>query len=159
MIISISGTPGTGKTRLAKKLAKDLKFKYIDGNKVISLHHLRESHDSKRMCHIIDVNKFSRAVLDMVLGNSIVDSHLSHHLKKAGLCIVCRSELAKLKKRLEKRGYPPSKVRENLDAEIFEVCLSEAIELGQTVIIHKGDYAKTLKKVRAYCSGIRRNAS
>jgi len=30
MIIAVSGTPGTGKTTIAKKLAKALNLKYID---------------------------------------------------------------------------------------------------------------------------------
>ena len=34
-VIIISGTPGTGKTTLAKKLAKKLDFEYIDINKII----------------------------------------------------------------------------------------------------------------------------
>ena len=60
----------------------------------------------------------------------IVDSHLSHYLPKkyVDLCIVTKCNLKTLKKRLEKKGYPSNKVRENLDAEIFDVCLNEAKE-------------------------------
>jgi broad-specificity NMP kinase len=41
--------------------------------------------------------------------------------------------LKKLKKRLEKRNYSKSKIRENLDAEIFDVCLVEAKEKGHKI--------------------------
>src|SRR3989344_3218410 len=43
------------------------------------------------------------------------------------------SKLKKVKKRLEKRGYNKLKIRENLDAEIFDVCYEEAKELGHKV--------------------------
>ena len=34
-IIIVTGTPGTGKTTIAKKLAKKLNFHYLDVNNVI----------------------------------------------------------------------------------------------------------------------------
>ncbi len=36
MAILVSGTPGTGKTTIAKKIAKQKCYKYIDVNKIIS---------------------------------------------------------------------------------------------------------------------------
>ena len=44
-----------------------------------------------------------------------------------------RNSLKTLKKRLEKRGYSKEKVRENLDAEIFDTCRIEALEAGHNV--------------------------
>ena len=65
----------------------------------------------------------------------VIDSHLSHYLPKkyVKLCVVTKCDLKVLKKRLEKRKYSKGKVRENLDAEIFDVCLNEAKELGHKV--------------------------
>ena len=59
----------------------------------------------------------------------VIDSHLSHHLpaKYVDLCYVMKCDLKKLKKRLINRGYSNNKVRENLDAEILQVCLLEAL--------------------------------
>ena len=77
----------------------------------------------------------------------ILDSHLSHYLDKkyADLCVVVKCDIAILKKRLEKRGYNKKKIRENLDAEIFYVCLVEAIELGHRVVVV--DTSKGFKNV------------
>ena len=47
--------------------------------------------------------------------------------------IIVKTSLKNLKKRLEKRGYNKLKVRENLEAEIFDVCFEEAKELGHKV--------------------------
>jgi broad-specificity NMP kinase len=45
--------------------------------------------------------------------------------------------LKELRKRLEKRGYDGEKVRENIDSEIFDVCLNEAKDKGHyTFVIH-----------------------
>ena len=67
----------------------------------------------------------------------VIDSHMSHYLpgKYASLCIVTRCSLKKLKKRLELKGYKAEKVRENLDAEIFEVCLQETLEMGHKPLV------------------------
>ena len=67
----------------------------------------------------------------------IIDSHLSHYLPKkyADLCIVTKCSLKTLKHRLEQKGYSKNKVRENLDAEIFDICLNEARESGHNILI------------------------
>ena len=70
-------------------------------------------------------------------GGIIIDSHLSHYLPKryVGLCIVTKCGLKELKRRLKKKKYPYNKIRENLDAEIFDICLSEAKESRHKVIV------------------------
>ena len=67
----------------------------------------------------------------------IIDSHLSHYLpeKYADLCIIAKCNLKVLENRLKKKGYSKSKVRENLDAEIFDVCLNEAKENKHKIIV------------------------
>jgi len=51
------------------------------------------------------------------------------------LCIVTKCDLKKLESRLKKRKYSQSKIRENLDAEIFDVCLNEAKENGHKIMV------------------------
>ena len=57
---------------------------------------------------------------------------MSHHLPKSlvDLCIVTVCNLKILQERLEKRRYGKKKIRENLDAEIFGVCVEEAKAQG-----------------------------
>ena len=51
------------------------------------------------------------------------------------LCIVLTcSNLKELEKRLKKRKYSKAKIRENLDAEIFQTCLMGAKEGGHKVV-------------------------
>ena len=42
--------------------------------------------------------------------------------------------MKKLEKRLKERKYSKKKIRENLDAEIFQICLNEAKENGHKVV-------------------------
>ena len=174
--IIVTGTPCTGKTTLAKTLAKKLNFNYIDANKIVKKYNIAEGYDKKRKTKIVDANKLNKALIKEIetikkyqlnkksiikninIENSIkdksiksnknkkiknkniengiiIDSHLSHYLPKkcVDLCIVAKCDIRELKRRLENRGYDKNKVRENLDAEIFDVCLSEAKEMKHEV--------------------------
>ena len=65
-VIAVTGTPGTGKTALSKKLAKKLDFYYLDANKVISKYKLSEGYDKKRNTKIVDVNKLNRKLIEEI---------------------------------------------------------------------------------------------
>lgn len=143
-VIVITGTPGTGKTSVAKELSLLLHYTYVDGIKIAK--QVSEGYDKIRRTLIVDRRKFSSSVLALIRAlkassnapkGLVIDSHMSHFLpaRYADLCIVTRCSLKLLKKRLEARGYPAAKVRENLDAEIFDTCLVEAEELGHNVFV------------------------
>ena len=137
MRIICTGTPGTGKTTIAKAIAKKCHMQYVEVNKIIKTNNLREGYDKKRQTYIVDEKKLTKILLQYVQKNKsyIIDSHLSHYLpaKKVTLCIVTKTDLKELKKRLEKRKYPKAKIRENIDAEIFDICYQEALEAGHTI--------------------------
>ncbi len=159
-VVAITGTPGTGKTYLSKILAKKLGFYYVDipklGNSIYA------GYDKSRRVKIVDTNKmviaFKRLYNHAKNQNYkgiIFDSHLSHYLprKLVELCIVLICDIKKLKRILEKRGYTSKKIRENLDAEIFEICYNEAIEKGHKVLkidtttLNKKSLSKIVNKV------------
>jgi len=155
--IIVTGTPGTGKTTVAKRLAKELNWKYIDVNKFITKERLSEGYDWKKKCKIVDEKKLGRALAKLITDSKddlVIDSHLSHYIspKSVDLCIVTRCNLKLLRRRLKSRGYTESKIKDNLESEIFEVCLTEAQENGHQVIIvdtdSKVDYEKLTKNVK-----------
>ena len=138
-LIIITGTPCTGKSTLAKALARKLGYKRVD------LHHyyktISSGYNKKKQAYDIDKKKFIAFVkkkLSPTKTGLIIDSHISHLLpsKIVDLCIVLTcSNLKLLQKRLKKRKYSKEKIRENLDAEIFQVCLLEAREQKHKIIV------------------------
>ena len=109
-------------------------------------------YETTKKCYTIDYPKFKKLVLQKLTQSKIgliIDSHIAHHLPKAMVdrCIVLTcSNLKELQKRLAKRKYSLRKIRENIDAEIFQVCLMEAKEKGHK-ILHQDTSATTKKKL------------
>ena len=130
----ISGTPGTGKSTLAKKLDKKEKAVHIDVNTLIKKEKIFDKYDKKLKTMIVDIRKLITRLEKLIKEyqkkqqDIIIDSHLAHYLnpKLVSRCIITKCNLKTLKRRLEKRGYSKKKVRENLDAEILDVCALEA---------------------------------
>ena len=132
---------------LAIALAKKLQFERLD------LHNYNKSissgYNSKKQAYDIDKNKFMALVkkkLSHTKKGLVIDSHISHLLpqKLVDVCIVLTcSNLKVLQKRLQQRKYSKDKIRENLDAEIFQVCLMEAQEMGHRIIMVDTSREKT----------------
>ena len=145
-IIIISGTPGTGKTTLSKKLSKVMDFYYLDVNKLISKHKLSEGYDRKRKTKVIDVNKLNKKLIleiknfkkqNKKYNGIIIDSHLSHYIprKYVDFCIVTKCDIKELNKRLKNKKFHQSKIKENLEAEIFDICYNEAKQGKHNIIV------------------------
>jgi len=154
-VICISGTPGTGKTVLAKKIAKKLGYTCIDVKKVIKDNKLNKEYDKKRRTYIVDVKELNQILVGLIKKSKkqlIIDSHLSHELPKkyVRLCIITKCSLKELGKRLKKRKYNKNKIRENLDSEIFDICLIEAKENKHKILIV--DMSEITKGTRSFAS-------
>ena len=159
-VIIVTGTPGTGKSTLAKKLANYLSAKLLDVNKIINKHKLKESYEKSRDTYIINTKKLNKILISYITQEKkvktpylIIDSHLSHYLshKYVNLCIITTCNLKKLQSRLKKRKYNQAKVRENLDAEIFEIIYHEAKQSHHKLIkidTTKGINLNTLNKIK-----------
>ncbi|MBI2663987.1 adenylate kinase family protein [Candidatus Woesearchaeota archaeon] len=141
-IIAVTGTPGTGKSTIARKLSLLLHYQYLDGSQLIKSAKIARGYDKKRRTAIVDPALFTREVLKVRakcakkgIKGLIVDSHLAHFLPKRAVscCIVLSCAISALAKRLSKKGFNQPKIRENLDAEIFDTILVEATESGHKI--------------------------
>jgi len=143
-VICVTGTPATGKTTLSKKLAKRLNYYYLNVNRVISKYKLSEGYDKKGRTKIVDIRKLIRFLTMQIkdfkkirkYSGMIIDSHLSHYLprKYVDFCIVTKCDIKVLNKRLKKKGYHKAKIQENLQSEIFDICMNEAKERRHNII-------------------------
>jgi adenylate kinase len=48
--------------------------------------------------------------------------------------VVAKCDIKELNERLKKRKYSQAKIKENLQAEIFNICYNEAFEMGHKII-------------------------
>ena len=153
-VVVISGTPGTGKSTLAKKMVKECGFKRLDVSK-----HYKEistGYNRKKQCYDIDMKKFEKLVKERLKETTkkglVIDSHIGQLLPKklVTVCIILTcSNLRKLKNRLKRRKYSKKKIEENIQAEIFQTCLHEAREKGHNVVVvdEKENVLQKIKKL------------
>jgi len=139
IIIAISGTPGTGKSTLAKKLSLLLKITRMDIDRYIMANKLYSGYDKLRKTKIVSETPLKRSLSAYIRQSEtslIIDSHLAHILPSSliTLTIITSCKLKPLQQRLKKRRYNQLKIRENLDAEIFDTCYTEAVESGHRVL-------------------------
>ena len=120
----VTGTPGTGKTTVTKRLADRVDVPIIHLNDEIKHHELWTERDVDRDSLITDL-----AAVTAHLGEweGVLESHLAHHFE-ADRVIVLRCAPAVLESRLTERGDPAEKARENAESEALDVVLSEAVE-------------------------------
>ncbi len=133
-VICISGTPGTGKTEVAKALSKKLGWMSISLNDLAESKDLYAGYDEERDCRIVDEDKV-RAELDRSaeMHNIIAESHYAHDMN-CDWAVILRTNPAELRERLKNKGWKPKKIEENVISEIMEVCKSEAMERGMKVL-------------------------
>ncbi len=130
MRIAITGTPGTGKTSVSKRLAERLNYKLFSIEDIADKNDLYESYDEKRDTYVIDERKLNRALRKEIKNtkNFILEGHLAHFFKNLDLVIILRTNPGELEKRLEAKGWNKNKVIENVQAEILDIILQESFQ-------------------------------
>lgn len=125
-LIAMTGTPGTGKTSAAERL-RQRGYEIIDLNAFIAENGLLGEEDAERDTREVDIDRMRTAFSKRDKLSAVVEGHLSHFLG-CDIVVVFRCHPDVLAERLRARGYPESKVRENVQAEILDVILCEADE-------------------------------
>ena len=160
MIIAVTGTPGAGKSTFSKELSKKLGYTLIDINDFLDDDDklLVLEYDEERETKIVDEERVVKKVEDYLRNEGyedvIIDSHLSHYMsdKFIDVCVVMVCDISILKERLIDRDYNELKIKENLDAEIFEEIKTECLERHKNVIAvdsTKGyNVAEIVKKIK-----------
>lgn len=131
-VIAVSGTPGTGKTEFARKLAQRMGARLIDLNTLIKERGIYEldAEGTRVTDPKILGREFLRVVKD-IPSPLVVEGLLAHLLPRGKLShvIVLRTRPKILKRRLEERGYSGKKLKDNLEAEALDIILWEAVSI------------------------------
>jgi adenylate kinase len=121
MLTALTGTPGCGKSTVSEVLAQR-------GHRIVRVNDTIDPYiletDRRSDARVVDTERWSA---EFPFHEGIVEGHLSHFLPADRVIILrCRPDI--LTCRLAERGYLPEKVAENVQAEILDVILIEALE-------------------------------
>jgi len=122
--VAVTGTPGTGKSSACEQLAKR-GYAIVDLDDVARREGLIVGRDEPRGTDEVDADAL-RERLRIPAKMAFLKGHYSH-LMDVNIAIVLRCRPSVLRTRLEARGWPPEKVRENVEAEAIDVITQEAV--------------------------------
>jgi len=128
MSLAVTGTPGTGKTTIARALADKLDAEYFDVAKEVR-NDASAGYDEDRGVPVADIEALREAVPEE---DVVIDGHIAHLLEPDAV-VVLRCAPDVLRDRLEERGWSDEKVRENVESEALDIVLAEAVETDAPV--------------------------
>jgi adenylate kinase len=132
--ILISGTPGCGKTTLCSSLwtvLQGIGFQHVPVGNLVKRFGWYTSYDETFDSFILDEDKFLAGMKEKVKsGGALIDFHSITVFPKCwiDLVIVLRTDNTVLYDRLNERNYNHVKILENVECEIMQVLLEEAVE-------------------------------
>ena len=143
MFIGLTGTPGTGKSSVAQHLRKK-GFYIVDLNALALDNNCIAGFDQTRQTKIIDIDKLNHHITNNYQSKNTVffEGHFAHLLPCIEKVIILRCHPQELKRRLTKKGWNQKKITENVEAEILDIILCEAVELYQENDIFEIDTTK-----------------
>ena len=143
--VVITGTPGVGKTTLGRLLAEALGAPMIELGRLVVEKGLYVGVDEERDTLVADLEALSREVLVLLSsapGRVVVVGHYAQAVVPRDLVVrafVLRRNPYELREVLVSRGYSGRKLYENLQAEILDVCLCEAVEAYGPELVYEVD--------------------
>lgn len=154
-MIVVTGTPGVGKTELARSLANKTHSEFLNLSELVKKERLHSGFDQSSRSYIIDERKLKdwlnsyfakHADKRVVIDTHSVGSFLP--LKSGMIGLVLRLDPVLLYRRLRERKWTKRKAWENVESEIIDVSLYEASKyLGEENVYEIDTTRKTRSAV------------
>lgn len=133
-VVFITGTPGTGKTTTSRILATELGACYVEPKILLKRKGLDYVYDKKRKTRIVSLKRLRNAIYERARRADhglVIDSHIPLEIgpfPRLLRVIVLRCDPIVLERRLERKRWSKPKISENVQAEILDICLWEAVK-------------------------------
>lgn len=146
--ILVTGTPGCGKTTLCENLVNAMQqhgitYKHLNVSQLAVENKYTEEWDEERQTHVLDedllLDYMEEVMSNYATTGYVVDYHSSELFPERWFdFVVCLgTDNDVLFERLSKRGYSEKKIQENVECEIFQVCLQEAQDsYDRGIVLH-----------------------
>jgi adenylate kinase len=132
-IIIVTGTPGVGKTILAKLLAKKTNSLCLNVGDLVRKEKLYRRFDRSSKAFVIDERRLNRRLSKYFVLNDgkgiVVDTHSFGRFmpkQRRMIALVLRLDPMKLAERLSARRWTRQKIWDNVEAELIDLSLYEA---------------------------------
>lgn len=138
--ILITGTPGTGKTKLSTLAAERLGMVHLNVGDIVKREGCHEGRDEEFDTLLLNEDKLVEAMRkDMEQGGCVVDFHSCDFFPEDWfqLVLVLRANTEILYDRLEARGYKLNKIKENVECEIMQVVADEVADAFPSGMVHE----------------------
>ncbi|NOY10894.1 MAG: AAA family ATPase [Archaeoglobi archaeon] len=126
-MLAITGTPGVGKTSVAEVL-RSRGYRVLHLNEIAKHYGCLEEDGEEKL---VDLEALVERFSEDDFSADFVEGHLSHHIARR--CVVLRCNPVELRRRMEGKGWSEEKIAENLEAEIIDYILVEALEVCEEV--------------------------
>lgn len=134
MIIAISGVGATGKTSVAKLLAKNLNYRFIKLDNLAKRKKFIIGYDKRRKSKIVSVYRLKKEIKKISKKNpNMVLEGLYAHEFPADFVFILRCNPKILEKRLKKKYKWKTKIVENLEAEMIGLITQEALDYNKNI--------------------------
>lgn len=160
-VVVIAGVPGVGKSTVAVAVAERLGCPVIGVSELAVKEGALLGRDEDRDTDIVDLPRLKEIIAEAVSateGPIIVEGHYAYDVVPSDLvshALILRRAPWILKEELRERGYSNEKISENVEAELLDVPLVEAIEaLGPDLVCEADTTGRTPEETVGEVLGI-----
>ena len=141
-IIIVTGTPGVGKTTLARLLARETRFELLNLSKFVKDKKLYSEFDRSSRAYVLEERKVRKGLQDYFKLHQKNGLILEVHslgaffpTRSVAVAVVIRLDPKALARRLSARRWPKKKIWVNVEAEIIDLALHDALStLGRASV-------------------------